>query len=354
MAIERIGAGGALPPITQRLDISNATVLEPGRIPPLAPISRFMAPMPDAGAAAPVAQLAQAGTSGSGATAAAPGPDPTQRDSSAMQANQVFFSRQLVWQAPNPRVLANSWRVMLKTYGEQRAALQEQAAGQHVPGNLLMTEQNPMLLRESPRAPLMMEADAWRFAVYGWDGQRMMLRVLANDADDTPAAAKRRRGKIALRLELVLPGAGRVVIQMEPVLAGIVLDLAAGDEASLALLRRMLPAIGEVVKKSGLRVMHCRIGKELHAAPAPNNYPMQSAAASLTLPIFRAMAEVAVLLSRPGAQEALAPQAPEPEAQTWAPPAPPSPLPELPRAVPAPRLEDLDFAQPSGDWKWET
>ena len=46
-----------------------------------------------------------------------------------MQVNQLFFKRQLVWQPPDAAQLAASWRVMVKTYGEQYAALQEQARG---------------------------------------------------------------------------------------------------------------------------------------------------------------------------------------------------------------------------------
>ena len=58
-----------------------------------------------------------------------------------MQVNQLFFTRQLVWQPPDAAQLAASWRVMVKTYGEQYAALQEHARGQHVPGKLSMAEQ---------------------------------------------------------------------------------------------------------------------------------------------------------------------------------------------------------------------
>ncbi|WP_317203709.1 hypothetical protein [Janthinobacterium sp.] len=293
MAIDRLPPAINLAPlITQRLDVSNATPLAADIVRPLVALGPYMAAAPDAGAGAARAQE-QAFAS----LAATLGPDATPHDSSAMQENQLFFSRQLVWQVPNPATLAASWRVMVKTYGEQYAALQEQARGQHVPGNILMAEQNQATLREGARPPLAMDAEAWRFAVYGWGGQRLMLRVLASDPDEEETAPKRRRGKVALRLELMLPERGRVLIQMEPVADGILLELAASETDALLHLRRLLPQLAEVIARAGLRVVRCRVNQELHGGRIHSNFPMQ-AAASLSLPVFRAMAEVALLLTQ--------------------------------------------------------
>lgn len=294
MAIDRLPPAINLAPlITQRLDVSNATPLAADIVRPLVALGPYMAAAPDGGAGAARAQE-QAFAS----LAATVSPDATPRDSSAMQENQIFFTRQLVWQAPNPATLAASWRVMVKTYGEQYAALQEQARGQHVPGNILMAEQNQAALREGARPPLAMDAEAWRFAVYGWGGQRLMLRVLASDPDEEEAAPKRRRGKVALRLELMLPDRGRVLIQMEPVADGVLLELAASEPAALQHLRRLLPQLAGAIARAGLRVVRCRVNQELHGGRVHNNFPMQAAAASLSLPLFRAMAEVALLLTQ--------------------------------------------------------
>ncbi|MFM9436398.1 hypothetical protein ACFDR9_003482 [Janthinobacterium sp. CG_23.3] len=296
MAIDRIPLINLAPMLTQRLDMSNVTALAPASVAALAQLAAYTPELPAAGAGVPAHGQQAFG----GAPAAGAGADATPHDTSAMQVNQLFFSRQLVWQAPNPATLAASWRVMVRTYGEQRAALQEQARGQHVPGNLFMAEQNPAALREAARPPLIMDAEAWRFAVYGWAGQRLMLRVLAGDPDEDDAP-KRRHGKVALRLELVLADLGRVMIQMEAMADGILLELAAPDPAAQQLLRRMLPELVEAIGRSGLRILRCRIGRELQSARVHNNYPMQAAAASLSLPVFRAMAEVALLLSREAA-----------------------------------------------------
>jgi hypothetical protein len=97
MAIDRISSGNLVPLITQRLDVSPATPMTPGVVQPLVPVGPFMAPAPDAGTLPAQLQQAQDGLAalikpnadgaGGGATA---------RDSSAMQVNQLFFTRQLV------------------------------------------------------------------------------------------------------------------------------------------------------------------------------------------------------------------------------------------------------------------
>ncbi|SDN28914.1 hypothetical protein SAMN05216517_109193 [Janthinobacterium sp. OK676] len=308
MAIDRIASGNPVPLITQRFDVSPATPMVPGVVQPLVPIGPYMAPAPDAGTLPAQLQQGQDGL----ASLIKPNADGTggamPRDSSAMQVNQLFFTRQLVWQPPDAAQLAASWRVMVRTYGEQYAALQEQARGQHVPGSLFMAEQQPALLREGARPPLTVDSEAWRFAVYGWGGQRLLLRVLASDEDEE--ATPRRRGKVALRVELIIIGIGRVVIQMEPSGDGVLLELAADEEAAQRHLRLALPEIADAVRRAGLRVVRCRLNRQLHAQRVHGNYPMQAGAAALSLPLFRAMAEVALLLTQPEAEVAADPDAP--------------------------------------------
>jgi hypothetical protein len=301
MAIDRVSAGLQAPLITQRFEVSVATPLASGSVLPLVPIGPFMTAAPDPGAGQPLALLAS--QSGTASAEAAP------RESTAMQANQLFFSRQLVWHAQTTAALAASWRVMVRTYGEQRAAVQEQARGQHMPGTLFMAEQNQAALREGARPPMTMDAEAWRFAVYGWGGQRLTLRVLASDPEQAKPRKRRRGGKVALRLELRLPDGGAVVVQMEPAGDGVLLVLAADESDTRRRLRERLPELAAVVERCGLRIVHCRLTPTLHPVQIHNNYSMQAAAAELSPPLFRAMAEAAVLLSRPPARSALQPEA---------------------------------------------
>lgn len=133
-------------------------------------------------------------------------------EAASMQPNQVFISRQLVWQNPSSATLAASWQTMVQIYGEQRAALLDQTRGLHVPAGRFMAEQDSTALRASLS---MMEIEPWRFAVLGWGGQRMTLRVLAR------FTRKRWRARVALRLELTLPDASCVMVQMEAVGDGV-------------------------------------------------------------------------------------------------------------------------------------
>ena len=126
------------------------------------------------------------------------------------------------------------------------------------------------------------------------------MRVLASDEDEE--TTPRRRGKVALRVELIIIGIGRVLIQMEPSGDGVLLELAADEEAALRHLRLALPEIADAVRRAGLRLVRCRLSRQLHAQRVHGNYPMQAGAASLSLPLFRAMAEVALLLTQPEAE----------------------------------------------------
>lgn len=215
----------------------------------------------------------------------------------AMRPNQLFLSRQLVWAPPDTATMASSWLVMVRTYGQQRAAQLEQASGQHVPSSLFMADHTPALLREGRGAPpLVTELEAWRFAVYAWGAEQLVLKVVSKDgeAEDN---RRRRRGRVALRLELMLPGVGRVVIQMEPVGSGVVLEVGAQQNAALQHMREMLPLLAATVSRAGLTILRCRLGREVPAGTGEQ--PGRAHVAGLTRPLFRAMAELAVLLSQP-------------------------------------------------------
>ncbi|MBA5604394.1 hypothetical protein H3H36_03340 [Duganella sp. FT3S] len=223
---------------------------------------------------------------------------PSAADPAAMHPNQVFLSRQLVWAPPDTTSLASSWLVMVHTYGQQRAALQEQAQGQHVPSSLFMADHTPAVLREGRGAPpLVTELEPWRFAVYAWGAEQLVLRVVSRDQEGEDEHPRRRGPRIALRLELMLPGIGRVVIQMEPWAGGVVLEVAAQQNSALQHLREMLPQLAAVVSRTGLTFIRCRVTRELPLAA--RHAPERAQLAALTPAVFKAMAELAVLLSHP-------------------------------------------------------
>jgi hypothetical protein len=234
------------------------------------------------------------------ALAAAMGEIADTGEAAAMRPNQVFLSRQLVWQPPDTNAMAASWQVMVRTYGEQRAAWLEQASGQHLPASLFMTDHTPSTLRDGrPGMPVVTEMEPWRFAVYAWGAERLVLKVVVKD-DEEYERDRRRRSRVALRLELMLPGVGRVVIQMEPASGnGVVLEVGAAQTSAMQHMRDMLPQLAAVVSRSGLSILRCRLRRELPASTGEHSYPSRLHTAALTQALFRAMAEVAVLLSTP-------------------------------------------------------
>lgn len=226
---------------------------------------------------------------------------PNGADPAAMRPNQVFLSRQLVWQPPDTQMMAASWQVMVRTYGEQRAAWLEQASGQHVPSSLFMADHTPSAMRDGrPGLPLVTEMEPWRFAVYAWGAERLVLKVIVKDDEEQERNNRRRRSRVALRLELMLPGVGRVVIQMEPATGnGVVLEVGAAQTSAMQHMREMLPQLAATVSRSGLTILRCRLRRELPPASGEHSHPTRLHTAALTQAIFKAMAELAVLLSQP-------------------------------------------------------
>jgi hypothetical protein len=248
----------------------------------------------DAPDARPLAQ------SGLEALAAALADLPGTLEPSAMRPNQVFLSRQLVWQPPEAAMMAASWQTMVRTYGEQRAAWLEQAGGKHVPSSLFMADHTPSALREGrPGLPLVTEMEPWRFAVFAWGAERLVLRVVVNDDEETDRN-RRRRGRVALRLELMLPGLGRVVIQMEPAGGnGVMMEVGAAHTSAMQHMREILPRLAGLVNRCGLTILRCRLRRELPPTSSEHPYPTRLHTAALTAAIFKAMAEMAVVLSQP-------------------------------------------------------
>lgn len=218
----------------------------------------------------------------------------------AMLPNQLFMSRQLTWQPPDPSALAASWLVMVRNYAEQRAALAQQTEGRHLPAGLFLSEQAPAVLREGRVPPhLVAETDAWRFAVYAWGSEKLVLRVIVRDDDDDDATSGPAPAgpRIALRLEVFLPDMGKVVVQMEPLAHGVLLEIGAAQNAAMQHMRTLLPQIAVLANRCGVTIVRARLMREL--GPVNANKPTGRQVGALSPAVFHTMAEVAVLLSQP-------------------------------------------------------
>lgn len=224
-------------------------------------------------------------------------------EAAAMRPNQVFLSRQMVWQPPDTSMMAASWQVMVRTYAEQRAAWLEQASGQHLPASLFMADQSPRDGR--PGMPLVTEMEPWRFAVFAWGAERLVLKVVVKD-DDEYDRNRRRRSRVALRLELMLPGVGRVVIQLEPASGnGVVMEIGASQTSAMQHMRDILPQLAAVIGRSGLTILRCRLRRDIPSPSGEHTHPTRLHTAALTQALFKAMAEVATLLSQPALADEL-------------------------------------------------
>jgi hypothetical protein len=219
----------------------------------------------------------------------------------SMQPNQLFPLRQMVWHTPDTNLLAASWQVMVRTYSEQRAALQQHNEGRHLPSSLFMADPPPPVLRDGrPYPGLVSELDAWRFAVYAWGAEKLTLRVVARDqGQEEGPDQRRRRPRVALRLELNLPDIGKVVVQMEPSELGVVLEIGAASNEAMQQMRELLPRIATIIGQCGLQIVRARLMRELTPVNHLENDPSRTQVALLTADLFKAMAEVAVFLSQP-------------------------------------------------------
>jgi hypothetical protein len=120
------------------------------------------------------------------------------------------------------------------------------------------------------------------------------LQVLADVEEEQQRGRRRRRA--ALRLELELADGTRVMVLAEPLPGGVALELYAPDAHALARLRDMQPALEAAVSRAGLRVLQWKFLDRLPAGPAHAALPSSDVASALSLPVFRAMAELALLL----------------------------------------------------------
>jgi hypothetical protein len=218
-------------------------------------------------------------------------------ESASMRPDQLFMARQLAWPALDGAALAAAWRGMVTTYGLQLAALQQQAAGQQLPGSLLMAGQFAPAPQAAQQPALHWHPEAWRFVTQG-QARPMTLRVLSGGIDQPPA--RRRRGKAALRVELTLPDGTRASVQLEALPDGVMMELATPFTSSMDQLRAAMPEIREAILRSGLTLVRTTLR---HALAPARPLADPGGAAMLPEPLFRAMADVALLLAMPAGEE---------------------------------------------------
>jgi hypothetical protein len=214
-----------------------------------------------------------------------------------------MMARQLTWPTPDGGALASAWRGMVRNYGVQVVARELQARTGQLPAALLLAGQHGQPGEQAPRGmrpdPQATPFDAWRFTVRAGQARDQHLRVVEGEPEPQQARqqqGRRRRARAGLRLELVLEDGTVVTVQAEPVAEGVKLELCAPGPRALARLRELAPQLEAAVLRAGLRVLGWTWRDALPDGQAHARLPSAEAASALSLPVFRAMAELALLL----------------------------------------------------------
>lgn len=227
---------------------------------------------------------------------ALPAPAADVPDGAAMRPDQVIMSRQLNWPTPDGGTLASSWRGMVRNYGTQFATREQQARAGQVPAAILLSGQPIADARVLRQAELLSAPpDAWRFTIHANGARGQHLRVVQGEQEQQPER-RRRRARAALRLELVLADGSIVTVQAEPVADGVRIEVWTQDSRTLERMRTLQPELEAAVRRTGLRVLGWKYVEILHDGPVHARLPSAEAASALSLPVFRAMAELALLL----------------------------------------------------------
>lgn len=196
----------------------------------------------------------------------------------ALRFDQAALS-QIAWKMPEPAALAARWR-------------QQVLAGNAAPLPQTLAPAALLAQQAAPESAHQL-AERWAFPVYAWGGVPALLDVVAAEDDDK--APRRRRPAHALRLEMVLPGLGRVSMRLQGDAAGIQLQVAVERAQALPPVRDALPAVAAAMARAGLRLLRVAISQ----GRVPQGGPGAAAAgdaAALSPALFRAAAEVAVAL----------------------------------------------------------
>lgn len=276
--------------------ISLGVPLPPPAAVPLNPAVAPVAPALPAALLAAEAEALALPQSQAPAAAPAPAADAAP-DGAAMRPDQVFMARQMVWPAPDGAALASSWRAMVRTYGSQLAAREQQSRSGQLPAALLLAAQDGRPLRDAGLGAAT-PADAWRFTVHAEGAQAHRLAVITGEPDQPPG--RRRRARAALLLELELADGTRVTVQAEPLPGGVGIEVCAQGARAMERIAALQPALEDAVARAGLRVLRWRFRDSLPGAPAHAQLAASEAAMALSLPVFRALAELALLLPAAG------------------------------------------------------
>lgn len=242
-------------------------------------------------ATAPRLELEFLGTSGGVRTSALSPAALAPAELAAMRLDQTVANR-ISALLPEAGTLASTWFLRVRDAGRP-------PGGGHAP---LLLPSPPGAVHESPAAPVQGAIERWAVPVFAWGSLPARLRfVRVADEDEEPDAGRRAVHSLALRIELVLPVIGALVVQVQTREGLVRLALLAEREDVLPLLNELRPAVADTLAAAGMTLAGTTVAQApLPAAPraltAAQAQQLASVAAALAMGPFRALAEVVVVL----------------------------------------------------------
>jgi hypothetical protein len=225
----------------------------------------------------------------------------------AMRMDQAAL-RQMAWQAPDAAALASSWRQMALERWVGRAPDPSALAGNTAAKTTMM---GPPPFREPAATWMPPGVNQWQFPVYAWGGMQMLLGKVESDDARSP---NRKRRALILRLELAPLALGHVVLQVQWISGGILLEIAVEHAEAAVIVRDTLPTIITAMLRAELRLTSFRLTQGTVTVSGFSDTPKTPIATQpSSLSLFRALAETAVVLLQvvPGQEQKSPPSSAE-------------------------------------------
>lgn len=232
-----------------------------------------------------------------------------QSASAAMTPDQTAMLR-MAWAPADAASLATSWRVLVLEHLRQMATgARHEGLGMGWPG----AAANDQALAQPCASPAMWAPlERWLFPIQAWGGLPMSLHLLSPRHSPRTGKARKRCPGWGVRVAGVLPGLGRIELQVQLSSEGATLMILADDERARRHLQDTVSAMSKAVTRAGWRLRACQIHQEppvedTDTASANENQgalalspAAGSNASALPQALFRVTAEVLITLGALG------------------------------------------------------
>lgn len=195
----------------------------------------------------------------------------------AMRLDQAAL-RRMVWNDPEPAVLANAWRALM--LGASRPGAEGRAMETLADG-------------KAGAGPVARPDDGWGTAVFAWRGLPLYLRFVWERRQ--AQAEQRKSPGLALLVALRHPEFGGMLLELQWGSGGITLNCAAEDGPTVTLLGNARTLFAGVLGSAGLRLERYAVHQglaSLRPASLPGARVLRQAGPQASPALFRGVAEI--------------------------------------------------------------